>query len=119
MFNTAIIKKKSKDKKNEASKVSPSGLKGIEDYDKGELKGADKAENKALKGADKVAPSKLEGSKKAKADDLMGIDLMMSAAKKKPKVDAYDKDKGYYDFSDDKKKINEKYLNKIKSRKGM
>lgn len=122
MFNSAIIKKKSKDKKNETKKLNPSGLIGIDEIKVKPMEKSIEVEMEPMKGADKIKSGKFEGAKKAKSDDLIGIDLKMAEAKKKPKsdkVDAYTKEKGYYDFSEDKKKINEKYLNKIKSRKGM
>lgn len=124
-FNSAAIIKPKKFK--DTDKVKSSSLKGVEEFMSKEIEEADELpESEDLKGTDKVKSSPFVGSNKANGETLMSIDLIMQGAKK-PKANAYDKETGEFEVPTDSKGMfkesgesaKQKYLNKIKSRKGM
>jgi hypothetical protein len=118
MFNSAIIKKGKSEKANKAKKVSPSLLHGMEELEaKEKFETSEKAESYDIPKTDKVKPSSIPSAKKASTEDLVGIDLIMSGAKKKPSVDAFTKEEGYHKFDEEaqSKKL-DKYKKMIKSR---
>ena len=120
-FNSAIIKKKSAEKANMAKKAKPSMFEGMEELlPKEKLETSESPEEYDIGKTKKVIPSAVPSAKKASAEDLVGIDLIMSGAKKKPtNVDAFTKEKGEYKFDEaEQAKKLEKYKQMIKSRSG-
>jgi hypothetical protein len=139
-FNSAIIIKPKKLKGTE--KVKSSHLQGMEELmpeeaneideasesysPKEKFKVSDKVKQTAFDSINPIKPGNLMGTNKANGETLMSIDLIMQGAKK-PKANAYDKETGEFEVPmDEKGKFKEsgesakqKYLNKIKSRKGM
>jgi len=119
MFNSAAIKKKKSEKANVADKVKPSSLKGIDELISAKVPSSEKPKMKGLMGAESVKSSGVPSANKPKSEDLIGIEVMLEGAKKKPKVDAYTKEKGEYKFDEaEQAKKLEKYKAMIKARSG-
>jgi len=122
-FNTAIIKKPKKFKG--ADKVSPSKLEGLE-----ELNSQEASEKNV---AEKVKPTPFQGADKMNSENLLSIDLILRDAKKpeimqaEEDVNAYDKEAGKFKvekdeagmFKESGESAKKRYMDKIKSRKGM
>jgi hypothetical protein len=116
MMPSAIIKK---DKKK---------LKGV-DMPKSEFKdSAMKLEVEAEIPKTEKPKQGFEGTKSLKSDKALEIEVMLQSAKKKPaksekSADSYESGKGYYEVGKDEEgKFNtesNRYLKKLKSRKGM
>jgi hypothetical protein len=119
MFNTAAIKKKKAEKANVTDTVKPSSLKGVDELISAKVPSSEKPKMKDLMGTESVKPSGVPSAGKPKSEDLIGIEVMLQGAKKKPKVDAYSKEKGEYKFDEDEqaKKL-EKYKEMMKARSG-
>jgi hypothetical protein len=141
-FNSAIIIKPKKIKG--ADKVKHSSLHGVEEFmPKEEVETSEKAESyskgkkfetsekvkeTALNSINPIKPSKFEGSYSPKSEDMVSIDLMLSGSKKpSQESNAYDKEAGEFKVEKDEEGIfkesgesaKKKYLEKLKSRKGM
>lgn len=107
-----------------AKKVPGQGFEGIEELEIKPMEGTIEIEPKKMEGAKKVKSEDVPKAEKVKSEDLLTIDLMMAEAKKGKKdmsdkegVDAYTKEKGYYNFKQDKEESRKKYLEKLKKGK--
>jgi hypothetical protein len=131
-FNSAIIMKPKKFKGSD--KVKSSKLQGVDELLKEPSKKNETEESyegEKLKGTDKVPATPFKGTMKPKNEDILEIDFMLSNAKKSSEVpkdkNAYDKEAGYFKvdkdeagmFKESGESAKKKYLNKLKSRKGM
>lgn len=115
-------------KKSKKKAHKPSLLDGVEEIEYKPMKGAMEVEYKPMEGAKK---SKFEAGIKSKVDssDLSKLELMLSSSKKKakPEANAYDPEVGEFKVEKDDKGMwkesgesaKKRYLEKLKSRKGM
>lgn len=116
MFNSAIIKKGKAEKANKAKKVKPSLLHGMEELEaKEKFETSESAESYDIPKAKITGESKVPSAKKASSEDLVGIDLIMAGAKKKPKLIG-EASLGETEVKETSK--SEKYKKLIKSRSG-
>jgi len=82
-FPSAVIMKGNRSKKNKFEKAGSPLDETVESIDHEEMESMEEVPKTKLKGIDSVPPKKLEGIKTPKAEDVMSIDLMLNAAKKK------------------------------------
>lgn len=116
MFNSAIIKKGKAEKANKAKKVNPSLLHGMEELEPEEkFETSESAESYDIPKANKVGASKVPSANKVKPEAMIEIDLMLSGAKKKPKLIG-EASLGETEVKESSK--SEKYKKMIKSRSG-
>lgn len=131
-FNSAIIMKPKKFKGTD--KVESKNLEGLDELlkspsDKNKTDKSYKEEK--MQGTDKVPSTPFKGTNKPKEEELLSIDIMLNDAKKSKSApsdaNAFDKDAGYFKvdkdaegmFKESGESAKKKYLDKIKSRKGM
>lgn len=144
-FNSAAIVKPKKFKGTE--KVKSSHLQGVEElmpkeadelneatesYKKGsKFETSDAVKQTALNSINPIKPGNLMGTNKPKEEELLSIDIMLNNAKKSKEApkdeNAFDKEAGYFKVEKDKEGMfkesgesaKKRYMDKIKSRKGM